>query len=169
MKLSLSIVCFSVFSLFGYAQVTTCKCSDEIHGQFDFWLGSWNVTNPDGSVAGTNIVEKDQDNCILRENWTSAKGNFTGTSINFYNSKTKEWEQVWVDNQGGNLHLKGMKIGNQMILRSEESKNKKGQLFFNRITWTLNEEDGSVRQLWEIITNKKEVSIAFDGLYKKTE
>jgi len=55
-----------------------------------------------------------------------------------------------------------------MILRSEEQKNNDGQAFYHRITWTKN-EDGTVRQLWETVTNDKDVVVAFDGLYKKAK
>ena len=150
------------------AQQNSCNCCTEKHKEFDFWVGSWVVTKPDGSLAGTNVIDKIQDNCILRENWTSAVGNFTGTSSNFYNTQTKQWEQIWLDNQGGILHLKGNRKGNQMILQSDEQNNSKGEPFFNRITWTSN-DDGTVRQYWEIITNGNEVTVAFDGLYKKTQ
>jgi hypothetical protein len=54
-----------------------------------------------------------------------------------------------------------------MILQSDELKNAKGELYFHRITWTLN-DDGSVRQYWETITNDKDIVVAFDGLYKKS-
>ena len=150
------------------AQTNSCNCCSEKHSEFDFWEGSWTVTKPDGTPAGANNIDKIQDNCILRENWTSAKGGFTGTSYNFYNSETNQWEQLWLDNQGGTLHLKGNRKGNQMILQSDEMINPKGEPYFHRITWTLN-EDGSVRQYWETITNKEEISIAFDGLYKKNQ
>jgi hypothetical protein len=148
------------------AQTNSCNCCTEKHTEFDFWVGSWNVTKPDGSPAGTNTIDKIQDNCILRENWTSAVGNFTGTSSNFYNAQTNQWEQIWLDNQGGILHLKGNRKENQMILQSDELKNDKGEPYFHRITWTLN-DDGSVRQYWETITNDKDIVVAFDGLYKK--
>jgi len=160
--LSFAILCSLNFS----AQTKPCNCCTEKHAEFDFWVGEWTVTNPDGSAAGTNKILKIQDNCILQENWTSAKGNFTGTSNNFYNYKTKQWEQIWVDNQGGSLHLKGNRTGNQMILQTDEDKNKEGNPFIHRVTWTLN-EDGSVRQYWETITNDKDITVAFDGLYKK--
>jgi len=144
-----------------------CNCCTETHSEFDFWIGTWTVTNPDGSAAGNNVIVKLQDKCLLRENWTSAKGNYTGTSHNFYNGQTKQWEQIWVDNQGQSLHLKGKRIGNQMILTSDELKNQEGELYKNRITWTQN-QDGSVRQLWEIVQDDKVISVAFDGLYKKS-
>ena len=168
MKNFIYLTLFLVFNISGFSQNNTCNCCTEKHTEFDFWIGLWNVTDSNGTKVGTNTIEKIQDNCTLRENWTSAKGNFTGTSYNFYNKDTNQWEQIWVDNQGGNLHLKGNRTGNQMILRSDELTNKEGQPFFHRITWTMN-DDGSVRQLWETITNEKDVTIAFDGLYKKAE
>ncbi len=169
MKLSIRVlILFLLFSFSVFAQDSNCPCCTNNHHEFDFWLGSWSVTAKDGSLAGTNIIEKIQGNCILKENWISAKGNFTGTSFNFFNTNSKQWEQLWIDNQGGNLHLKGYKKENQMILQSEESIDKNGLPFFNRITWTLN-DDGSVRQLWETVSNNKDITIAFDGLYRKME
>ena len=148
------------------AQNNSCNCCTEKYAEFDFWLGDWNVTNPDGSIAGTNSINKLQNNCLIQENWKSANGKVTGTSNNFYNNKTKQWEQIWVDNLGETLHLKGNRVGNKMILQTDEEINKKGQPFYHRITWTIN-TDGSVRQYWETITNGKDITIAFDGLYKK--
>ena len=148
------------------AQSNDCNCCSEKYSEFDFWLGSWSVTTPNGELAGRNVIDKIQDKCILRENWTSTKGKYTGTSSNFYNSQIDKWEQIWIDNQGGSLHLKGNRIDSQMILQSEEALNKNGDPFVHRITWTLN-KDGSVRQVWETITNGTEISIAFDGLYIK--
>jgi hypothetical protein len=168
MKNLIYIVLTFTFSINSMAQKDqNCNCCSEKHSEFDFWIGNWEVTNPDGTMAGTNVIDKIQDNCILRENWTSAKGNYTGTSSNFYNAKTNQWEQIWIDNQGGNLHLKGNRKGNKMILQTDEESNNDGKPFYHRITWTFN-KDGSVRQFWETITNKKEITIAFDGLYKKT-
>ena len=160
-----SIICYSAS---GMAQSNNCPCCTEHHSEFDFWVGSWEVTSKNGTPAGTNSIVKDQDNCMLRENWISATPGYTGTSTNFYNSLTNQWEQLWIDNQGGSLHLKGNRIGNQMILESTIQKNAKGQPYFHRITWTKN-DDGSVRQYWETVLNETEITVAFDGLYKKTQ
>ena len=151
-----------------WAQATdNCACCEERHSQFDFWLGKWKVTNPDGSFAGTNEIRKIQDNCVLQENWTSARPGYTGTSYNFYNSNTGLWEQIWIDNHGQSLHMTGKRKGTKMILRTDDLKDDEGRTFFHRITWIHN-DDGTVRQLWETVT-AKEVSVAFDGLYKKVE
>jgi len=166
-RIVIVLFCFIV-SIAMNAQGNDCKCCTAKHSEFDFWIGSWNVTNTDGTIAGKNHIEKIQGQCILRENWKSAQSNFTGTSNNFYNLKTGQWEQIWLDNQGGSLHLKGNKVGNQMILQTDEEKNKGGIPFYHRITWT-NNADGSVRQYWETITNGIHVTVVFDGLYKKNQ
>ena len=162
------IILVGLFAINTQSQEKNCNCCTEKYSEFDFWVGEWTVTNPDGTPAGTNHIEKIQDNCVLQEHWTSAKGNFTGTSNNFYNSKTKQWEQIWIDNQGQSLHLKGNRVGNQMILQSDGEKDKEGKLVIQRITWTHN-DDGTVRQYWETITDGNDIAIAFDGLYKKNK
>lgn len=168
MKIFLQLVFLLLLSNGIYAQENACACCTETHSEFDFWIGTWTVTNQDGTLAGNNVIDKLQDNCILRESWSSARGSFTGTSNNFYNNAQKQWEQIWIDNQGGSLHLKGNRIGNQMILKTDVAKNNDGQPFYHKITWTLN-DDGSVSQYWETITNDKDVTVAFDGLYRKTK
>lgn len=162
----LAIIVLIFFSLQMNAQTNPCNCCTEKHQEFDFWIGSWNTYTPDGKLAGTNEIDKVQDNCILRENWTSAKSGYTGTSNNFYNAQTKQWEQIWIDNQGQSLHLKGNRVGNQMILQSEATIDLKGNTVYNKITWTKN-DDGTVRQFWEVSPNQKEWKVAFDGLYKR--
>lgn len=160
------IAVFYCHSIPAQSENNNCACCTENHRAFDFWIGTWTVTKPDGSLAGTNVIDKIQDECILRENWTSATPGYTGTSHNFYNTTTKQWEQLWIDNQGQSLHLKGNRIGNKMVLKTDEQTNANGQKFHHRVTWTLN-EDGSVRQYWETVTNDKDITVAFDGLYKK--
>ena len=165
MKNQLLILALIFFS-FATAQEDTCPCCTEEHQAFDFWIGTWQVTNSDGTEAGKNTIEKVEDNCVLKERWVGAKGNFTGTSMNFYNQKTNQWEQLWVDNSGTHLKLKGNRKGNQMILSSDEFVHIDGQHYVNRITWTLN-GNGTVRQLWEVLQEDKVVNITFDGLYTK--
>ena len=157
-----------VFLCYGItmAQTTTCACCSENHDDFDFWIGRWNVVDVNGMLVGTNTITKEEGNCLLRERWVNTNGQVTGTSMNFYNLQTKQWEQLWVDNSGSHLKLKGNRVGNQMILSSNEIIHADGNAYVNKITWTIN-EDGSVRQLWEFLQKGKVLSIAFDGLYKK--
>ena len=166
MNKQITFVLALFFALSLFSQDKPCNCCTETHGEFDFWVGTWEVTNADGTKAGENTIKKIQDNCVVQENWTSARAAYTGTSNNFYNYKTKQWEQIWVDNQGQSLHLKGNKIGNQMILRTDDATNAEGKTYYHRITWTHNADD-TVRQLWETITEDGDIKVAFDGLYKR--
>ncbi|UII78816.1 hypothetical protein [Flagellimonas sp. CMM7] len=165
-KLFLVLVFFASF--FTNAQNNNpCTCCSAEHSSFDFWIGEWDVTNSNnGAAAGTSKISKEEGDCVIRENWTSASSGFTGTSLNFFNTTTKQWEQLWIDNAGTYLKLKGNRVGNQMILSSDEFTKEDGKNYVNRITWTKN-DDGTVRQLWEILQGDKVANTAFDGLYKK--
>ncbi len=159
------VVCLAFISL--YAQDdSSCNCCSDEHKAFDFWIGNWNVTNSNGgSAAGTSKISQEEGDCVIRENWTSASSGYTGTSLNFYNITTKQWEQLWIDNTGASLKLRGNRIGNQMILTSNPF-TKDGKSLTNKITWTKN-DDGTVRQLWEILEGDEVINTAFDGLYKR--
>ena len=151
------------------AQVETggsCPCCTPEHRQFDFWVGDWETFkgNTD-TLAGTNLIVLLQDKCILQENWTSASGKYTGTSYNWWDGEN--WNQSWVDNQGGSLKLSGNWNGKEMVLESGEMKSQKGEPYINRVTWTPN-KDGSVRQLWEVSSDQgANWKAIFDGIYKK--
>ncbi len=159
------IFLFLSFSI-SRAQNTSCACCTNSHAEFDFWVGNWEVTLPNGTKAGDNTIEKQHGGCVIKESWVSAAGNFTGTSFNFYNPRTDQWEQLWLDTAGTILKLKGNRQNNQMILRSEPVVQEDGTTMVQQITYTLH-EDGSIRQLWEILQDEVAVNVAFDGLYKK--
>jgi len=148
------------------AQDNSCACCTKHHQQFDFWVGEWNVYNKAGKKVGENSITKLEDNCILNEHWRSVSGS-TGSSYNYFNKSDSTWNQVWIDNKGGNLVLKGKASPQKMVLSSDWQKGKKVAWYKNRITWTKN-KDGSVTQLWELVDKKGEVlSVAFKGVYKR--
>ena len=150
----------------GQTQTPCACCSDEAR-QFHFWTGEWEAFDPSGKKVGTNNIVLMEGGCVMQENWISATSGFTGTSYNFYNANTGRWQQLWLDNQGGNLQLEGSWTGMAMVLQGKPTRNKKGQIQIDRITWTPN-ADGSVRQLWEIsVDEEKTWSVAFDGIYKR--
>ena len=142
---------FLFLSLNAFSQndekIDNCKCCETEFRQFDFWLGEWDVTQK-GLSTGTNKLIITQDNCLIIENWNSATSDYSGTSYNYYDKKTKMWYQTWVDNIGGNLRLKGVLKNGKMVLMEEPNLNQKSGSQINKITWTPN-EDGTVRQLWE--------------------
>ncbi|MDI1337392.1 MAG: hypothetical protein PSU94_14500 [Lacunisphaera sp.] len=169
MKTSLIVVlCGALLGLASsaLAQSTPPPLPPESH-QFDFWIGEWNVTTPDGKPAGLSKIESVSSGAALLENWTGlpvpAGGN--GKSLNVYNRAKKQWQQFWVGSGGGVLELAGGLVNGRMVLTGEH-RNSKGQMI-EKITWTPN-ADGSVRQHWEQSTDGGQTwTDAFDGLYRK--
>jgi hypothetical protein len=132
--------------------------------QFDFWLGEWEVFAPNGTRAGTNSITRDHGGCVLVERWTGTRG-LNGSSFNIYTPATRKWHQVWVDNSGTLLQLEGEFVDGAMRMQGDGLTAKGAML--NRITWTP-QGDGSVRQFWEISTDKGQTwQVSFDGVYRK--
>lgn len=139
-------------------------CTSEQHRQFDFWVGHWHVT-VGGQPAGENHIELLHQDCVLAESWTSAQGNFSGSSVNIYDAAGGQWHQSWVDSSGTLLQLDGAFRDGKMVLEGSRP-GPTGEEIVNRITWTPN-EDGTVRQHWETRSGGGEWTTAFDGLYRR--
>lgn len=145
-----------------------CNCCTEMHRAFDFWVGEWEVTGTDGTVLGTNRIERIQDGCVLQEHWESSGNGTAGTSLNYYHSGEGDWEQLWVDNSGFVLKLRGGPQDGRMILASDPFSDASGNDRVHRITWTPR-EDGTVRQHWEVLEEGEVVQTLFDGIYSRIE
>lgn len=148
-----------------FAQNPPCNCCEQPHTDFDFWMGKWEVVNAKGEPAGHNTIRKIEDGCVLMEQYTAVGSGYSGSSFNFYNSRINMWEQLWVDNQGNHLHLRGKLADGKMVLDDSWSENADR---VNRITWTAL-EDGRVRQLWEVKAGEAPWSVIFDGYYSRVE
>jgi len=70
------------------------------HKQFDFWVGEWNVQNPQGQQVGTSSIQRIENGCVILENWIGGQGG-TGKSLNFYDASLHKWRQTWADSSGG--------------------------------------------------------------------
>ena len=90
-------------------------CTSAEHHQFDFWIGEWNVTLPNGKYAGTNRIEPILTGCVLRETWSGA-GGMHGTSYNIYDAAARHWHQTWVDDGGSLLQLDGAFQDGKMVV-----------------------------------------------------
>jgi hypothetical protein len=76
-----------------------CRQTEEWR-QLDFWIGTWDVYDPEsGEKAGVNVIEPLLNECALLESWTGAQGG-TGKSLNFYDPQRRTWRQVWVSDRG---------------------------------------------------------------------
>jgi hypothetical protein len=143
------------------AATPAAPCTTPQHHAFDFWIGTWDVTQQ-GQPAGTNRIDRLLDGCALLENWTG-KGGVRGHSLNFYDAEHGTWQQTWIDSTGSSLNLLGGFAQGKMTLSSLRT----GQRQADRITWTPL-PDGTVRQLWEHTDDGgKTWQTAFDGLYRR--
>lgn len=142
-----------------------CK-TDSTYRQFDFWIGEWDVMNPQGQVVGRSSIQLIEGDCVLLENYASVRGPYTGKSFNIYNAALDRWQQFWVDNQGGVLEFKGA-YKDRELRYTAESIGPRNQPTHHKLAF-FHREDGTVRQLWEqSIDGGSTWTVAFDGLYRK--
>ena len=114
--------------------------SDKIYRQFDFWIGDWEAFNLKGKKAGDSKISLILDSCIILEEWTSAAvpGGFfyKGKSFNTYNATTKQWQQTWVDNVGGNTqYVEGKFEDKKIIFQTAPWLFAKDTMAINRLTF----------------------------------
>ena len=132
--------------------------------QFDFWLGHWDVYDPDGNKVGENRIEVFADGCGLIEHWSGSSG-VNGKSLNMYDPADGLWHQCWVDSSGTRLLLDGQFQDGAMVLGSfGPDPARPGATLHQRISWRL-AADASVRQLWETSSDGRRWDTLFDGRY----
>ncbi|MBK8954082.1 MAG: hypothetical protein IPM34_00810 [Saprospiraceae bacterium] len=163
--LGLLLLFMNFFSITTTAQ-SNCKCCTPHHREFDFWLGDWEVFSTDHHKIGENKITSIQDSCVLLENWKSK--NSTGTSYNYFDPSDQTWNQLYLDNGGSILKLKGRSENGKMVLKSEKQKSQKAEFFYyNRIIWEP-QPDGNVSQKWDVVTDRDSIlQVAFHGIYRR--
>ena len=142
------VFCFSAAAQSENAQSDSRDkpCSAPEAGQFDFWVGSWELTWND-TVKGTNVITKELDACVVHENFSDPAGKFYGRSYSIYNPSKKLWQQTWVDNQGNYMDFEGGFENGKMTL-SRSFVGPKGKTVMQRMTF-FNIVDDSLDWSWE--------------------
>jgi hypothetical protein len=169
MKKNILLLCASLFSC---ASAQTPPAAAPLNHDFDFWVGDWDVTTPDGKPAGTNRIEPVAGGRGLYENWEGApqpngQPGGSGKSLNAFNPAKQQWQQFWIGSGGNVLELAGGLVEGRMVLASAERPLRDGRKVTDRITWTPN-ADGSVRQQWEQSFDAGRTwTTVFDGHYRK--
>jgi hypothetical protein len=141
-------------------------CSSPAYRQFDFWVGKWEITDPDGNAAGTNIIQKGLDGCAVLESYEAS--GFVGRSLNSYDAATRQWHQHWVDHQSAVLDLYGGIQNGAMVMQGIRP-TPAGDIL-DRITWTPL-QPGEVRQFWQTSTDGGQTfpGVVFDGFYHRRQ
>jgi hypothetical protein len=151
-------------ALLGVPPAMAGPCDSAEHRAFDFWLGEWQVYTPDGKLAGTNVIAREYDGCVLHERYTTAR-KYSGESLNIYDAQRRVWHQTWVDTTGTLLLLEGGPRDGSMVLEGRTLA-EDGKTLVHRISWTPS-PDGSVRQHWETRKDDGPWTTAFDGHYRR--
>ena len=139
-------------------------CGAPQHRQFDFWIGTWEVTGADGRRAGINRVERVLGGCALYESWEGATG-ARGHSLNAWDPGDNKWHQTWMDNEGTVLIVSGGLVNGEMVMEGEH-RLADGSLTLERITWTP-DAAGGLRQLWQSSRDRgMRWTTVFDGVYR---
>ena len=97
-------------------------CRAQEYRQFDFWVGDWQVYNPQNNSAGANLVTLEQDGCLIVEHWKGAGGVETGTSFSYWDVRDRKWHQLYLDNSGDAGHfpaLTGEFKDNKMVMLTD--------------------------------------------------
>lgn len=150
------------------AQTTPCPCCSDAFRAFDFWVGEWEVVDTSGTVVGENTVEKLENDCLLTEHWRGSSGS-TGRSFSYYNYQDSTWNQTWMSNSGRPLVLRGKAVPGGLTMRSTTQTGRTGNQYFNKITWTAN-DDGTVTQKWDVVgADGTLLQVAFLGIYRRKE
>ena len=153
------------------AQTNQKPCSQPEAGQFDFWLGAWNLEwkTAKGEVQnGTNTITKIMGDCVIQENFDGGEQmKFKGMSNSVFDARAGMWKQTWVDDAGGYLDFTGEFKDGKMILRREfmtkDNKKTMQKMVFYNISkdaldwnWENSTDDGKTWNLvWKIHYKRK--------------
>jgi hypothetical protein len=122
-------------------------CSTPEGRQFDFWLGTWDLTWEGGT--GTNVITSELGGCVIEENFdgrdAEGKG-LVGRSVSVYSPARGRWLQTWVDNSGGYLDFEGEWADGKMVLNRQAERD--GKTFLQRMVFH-NITDHALEWNWE--------------------
>ncbi len=171
-KLAAISALFALAASPALAQAGAPACTGDVHDDFDFWVGEWNVYAPGneeglGPYVGHNSVERIHGGCLITEHWVNTAG-AGGESMNMYDPLIGAWRQVWMSNGWYIDYTGGLNEAGEMVLTGESYTIPTETRTGMRGTWTL-QEDGSVRQFFEQQDADGNWQPAFTGIYVREE
>lgn len=117
--------------------------------QFDFWLGSWDLTwAPDG--RGVNEVRSILDDRVILESFDGRPAiPLAGMSVSVYDEAIGRWRQAWVDSAGGYLDFVGGLDGDRMVLGRTMTSGRRQRMVWSEIeaeslhwSWERSDDEG---------------------------
>lgn len=149
------------------ARVYPCESEPEAR-DFDFWIGRWEVRDPDGTLVGTDTIAKRDGGCSIVEHYEGAGGS-SGTSMSFYVPSRGEWRQVWTGSGGTLFDITGKVVDGSMRMEGQVEYIEGNRVVAFRGAWTQG-ADGRVRQrLEEFDLGAQTWIVWFDGFFRRLD
>lgn len=93
--------------------VTTC--AQQEYGQFDFWLGDWDLVSPSGQSSGDRgSIHLATGDCVVEEAFLPTSGG--GASRSMYDARTGQWARVWIEPGRMLIFIMGGLVNDDMIM-----------------------------------------------------
>lgn len=110
--------------------------------RFDFWVGTWDIHRPRGTVIVRNVIQSRLDGHLILENWDGA--GLVGKSFNYWDPAGGQWVKRWVPDNGNKVVMTGGYRDDAMRLEGTLSYSY-GSTVGHRASFTP-EDDGTVTQ-----------------------
>jgi hypothetical protein len=141
-------------------------CDAAANRQFDFWIGTWWVTDSHGKLLGHDIVTKRLGGCVVYEEYHNADDPSIGIGMSGYDRGRARWHQDFMDDGGFVLALDGSLQNGAMVLEGRDYVNGKPRL--NRGVWTKHGD--AVEEVWTISTDGGRTwRTKFDGWFHRSQ
>ena len=94
---------------------TVTTCAQQEYGQFDFWLGEWDLVSPAGASSGdTSSIRLASGDCVVEETFTPSTGR--GVSRSMYDARTGQWARIWIEPGVMLIFVTGGLVNGDMIM-----------------------------------------------------
>lgn len=143
------------------------KCAAPEHHAFDFQLGHWRLTDPDGQPAGVIRNTAILGGCAIAEEYVDEASGSRGVSTSAYDPAVKAWRQYWASNGGWTLLLEGgHREGDRFVMTGTMPGRDTGKPQQQRATWFIGDDGKVKRQLWEQSDDGVHWKTHFDATYR---
>lgn len=142
-------------------------CAGPDYHAFDFQLGHWQLTDPDGQPAGVIRNTAILGGCAIAEEYVDEPSGSRGVSTSAWDPATKSWRQYWASNGGWTLLLEdGHREGDRFVMTGVMPSRATGKPQRQRATWFIGDDGKVQRQLWEQSDDGVTWKTHFDARYR---
>ena len=155
-------------------------CREDIHAQFDFWVGDWQVFKREtGELAGIDLIEKVLEGCALQQTWIQLDDGFRPSADQRLRglgvlsvTQDERWRMSWSDNSGYTNVLTGaLTETGAMVLDSDPVRYPRGDGGFVEVyfRWHWLPQDADTVRSWgeRRIGEDGAWETSFDNIYRR--